>query len=69
MAKNQMKCVFSVNQCKNCPVYIGRHYFLCYYGKTGKRGNADKLVSRKSDRNFKIPDMKRDIFDPFKTTL
>jgi hypothetical protein len=32
MAKTKMLCPFSGDLCKNCSVYRGRHYYLCFYG-------------------------------------
>lgn len=30
MAKHNMVCPFSGTACKECAVYRGRHYYLCY---------------------------------------
>lgn len=30
MAKEKMLCPFSENLCRECPLYRGRHYYLCY---------------------------------------
>jgi hypothetical protein len=30
MAKANMICPFSGTICQECPIYRGRHYFLCY---------------------------------------
>ena len=30
MAKRKMNCPFSGKGCKECPIYRGRHYFLCF---------------------------------------
>ena len=42
MAKKKMLCPFSSQLCRNCPVYRGRHYALCfsrsYRGYLGKAG-------------------------------
>jgi hypothetical protein len=70
MAKKKMKCVFSPQQCKNCSPYIARHYYLCYYGASRlKHRNRNIPVGSKNNASFKIPDLKKEVFDPFKTTL
>jgi hypothetical protein len=33
MAKAVMICPFSGTMCKDCPIYRGRHYLLCYCEK------------------------------------
>lgn len=30
MAKEKMLCPFSGELCKECPLYRGRHYYLCF---------------------------------------
>lgn len=30
MAKEKMLCPFSDKACRECPLYRGRHYYLCY---------------------------------------
>jgi hypothetical protein len=30
MAKEKMLCPFSKKLCRECPLYRGRHYYLCY---------------------------------------
>jgi len=30
MAKEKMLCPFSGKLCKECPLYRGRHYYLCF---------------------------------------
>ena len=39
MAMTKMICAFSDNLCKDCALYRGRHYFLCFYDKY--RGHLD----------------------------
>lgn len=34
MAKAKMVCPFSGKQCRECAVYRGRHYYLCFRGKS-----------------------------------
>jgi hypothetical protein len=73
-----MICPFSGATCKNCAIYIGRHYYLCYCtnyrGYVGQGRAANKaLIHRDFNPNtkkgFKIPKMKTRIFDPFDTAL
>lgn len=33
MAKEKMLCPFSKELCRECPLYRGRHYYLCYCSK------------------------------------
>jgi hypothetical protein len=33
MAKTRMICPFSGEPCKECPIYRGRHYHLCFCKK------------------------------------
>lgn len=33
MAKEKMLCPFSKKACRECPLYKGRHYYLCYCSK------------------------------------
>jgi len=30
MAKTKMICPFSERLCKDCPIYRGRHYYICF---------------------------------------
>lgn len=70
MAKKQMKCVFSRRQCKNCSLYIGRHYYMCYNGDPDERKiNKDIPVGARSGSNFEVPQLKREVFDPFKSAV
>lgn len=68
MAKVEMKCPFSNRLCKNCPIYIGRHYYLCFQSKY--RGYINTSIKKNglsnTRQNFKIPDLKKiKSFDPF----
>jgi len=40
MAKIKMLCPFSGKLCEECPVYRGRHYYLCFCEKY--RGHMDE---------------------------
>ena len=78
MAKKEMVCPFVSRLCKNCAIYIGRHYYLCF--SAHYRGNKDRERSathegRGSDfdtgakRYFEMPALKAGTLDPFDTTL
>ncbi|OGP64713.1 MAG: hypothetical protein A2169_01925 [Deltaproteobacteria bacterium RBG_13_47_9] len=78
MAKKEMVCPFLGGLCKNCAIYIGRHYYLCYCikyrGYIGRRGTIKKAATRhgfhsKTKKNFKIPIIKTGALDPFNTDL
>lgn len=78
MAKKEMKCPFLGELCKNCAIYIGRHYYLCYCenyrGYIGRRRGAKKPkthppFSEKTKKDFRIPKIKIEAFDPFNTDL
>jgi hypothetical protein len=67
-----MKCPFSGKLCRNCSLYIGRHYFLCYqsryqgYIKNAKRGDVDKVAGIEKQRNLDVPKRKYDkSLDPY----
>ncbi|MGD9344501.1 MAG: hypothetical protein PVH84_01480 [Candidatus Aminicenantes bacterium] len=53
MAKTKMICPFSGKVCEECPLYKGRHYYLCfakkYRGYLG--GGEDKAPQMKSPVN------------------
>jgi hypothetical protein len=40
MAKEDMLCPFSGKLCRECPLYRGRHYYLCFSKKY--RGHLEK---------------------------
>jgi hypothetical protein len=44
---------------------------MCYYGdsKTRKRSKAITVGGKGDNASFKVPDLKLEVFDPFKTTL
>ena len=48
MAKIAMMCPFSRKLCKECAIYRGRHYYLCfskeYRGYVGEPGGGVKEV-------------------------
>jgi len=52
MAKRKMLCPFSSRLCRDCPVYRGRHYALCfsesYRGYLGGQGERARRQVRPS---------------------
>lgn len=52
MAKEKMICPFSNRICKECPLYRGRHYYLCFNQKY--RGYLGK--SEKGTKEAVLPD-------------
>jgi hypothetical protein len=69
VAKERVICPFSKDLCKECALYRGRHYYLCYSpsyrGYLG--GNKRKKTGRvgASESIFSLPDIKvktRDLF-------
>ncbi|MGB9630211.1 MAG: hypothetical protein ACPL6D_16265 [Thermodesulfobacteriota bacterium] len=70
MAKKEMICPFSGRLCKNCAVYTGRHYFLCYSknyrGSIRVRGEEEwERLHQRPERAFKIPEINVRALDPF----
>ena len=51
MARKEMICPFSEKLCRDCALYIGRHYFLCY--KPGYKGYV-KAARRSRIRKVKL---------------
>ena len=53
MAKRKMNCPFSGKGCKECPIYRGRHYFLCfskrYRGVIGDRAENIEEAMKNTD--------------------
>jgi len=79
VAKVEMICPFSGKLCKECPIFRGRHYNLCFSkkyrghldksGKVTKVGNFSTLKASPS-KEFEIPSIARaKAIDPFTTTL
>ena len=70
MAKAKMICPFSGIACKDCPVYRGRHYFLCfcekYRGHLAESGKTPPALRTGSNGKFEIPIIKlKSPRDPF----
>lgn len=60
MAKEEMICPITKGICVNCPIYRGRHYYMCY-SKTYKGCLLDKEkideTESKSDKKMKPRDL------------
>lgn len=75
MSKIKMLCPFSGKFCEDCPIYRGRHYYLCFcenyrghLDDTEENGRmANPLTSRLSVMSeFEIPSINpRSAIDPF----
>jgi len=61
MAKFEMLCPFSEKICNECPLYRGRHYYLCFntkyrgYLADQKKGNKQSTGLR-GVKNFDMPE-------------
>ncbi len=78
MAKEDMICPFSGKLCRNCPIYRGRHYFLCFNEKyrghiTGVNLDTKKNTFAKTEDKIKefiqIPVKMSSAFDPFEIPI
>jgi hypothetical protein len=74
MAKAEVICPFSGELCKECPLYRGRHYYLCfcekYRGYLSKSGEAPAAVRVGPNGKFEMPAIRlKSSLDPFITTL
>jgi len=78
VAKEDMICPFSGKLCKECALYRGRHYYLCFCKKY--RGHLEKSgeVTRGSNpgaskaepgKQIQIPVKMPSAVDPFKRPL
>ena len=70
MAKTRMMCPFSGQLCKDCPVYRGRHYYLCfcekYRGHLTESGKTPPALRTGPNGKFEMPTIKlRRSLDPF----
>ena len=75
MAKTKMICPFSGELCEECPLYRGRHYYLCfcerYRGHLNESAEATETMALPASwlnprKNFEIPSIKsRSAIDPF----
>jgi len=82
LAKKEMICPFLGQLCRNCAIFIGRHYYLCYCtnyrGYLGRKKAVNKAVNKavthhafsaKTKKDFRIPKIKTKALDPFITDL
>jgi len=84
MAKEDMLCPFTGKLCRECPIYRGRHYYLCFSKKY--RGHLEKpggdrrgtnpgnseippIPQIKSDKYFEAPAKMPSAIDPFTRPL
>jgi hypothetical protein len=78
MAKEDMLCPFSGKLCRECPLYRGRHYYLCFNKKY--RGHLEKPEEAtgvgnpgtsevKPGKQAQIPAKMPSAIDPFKRPL
>ncbi len=69
LAKKEMICPFSGRLCRNCAIYTGRHYFLCYAknykGSLVRERGEGELFHQKPQRAFAIPEINIKALDPF----
>jgi hypothetical protein len=69
MAKASMICPFSGALCKDCPIYRGRHYLLCYCEKyRGFLPEAIKdlpPIKAGSNGKFTMPSLPTPTKDPY----
>lgn len=78
MAKEDMLCPFSGELCRECALYRGRHYYLCFNKKyrghlekpEGATGGSNPGASKvKPDEQFQLPAKMPSAIDPFKRPL
>lgn len=79
MAKAEMICPFSSKLCKECPLYRGRHHYLCfckkYRGHVEKSGEVSKASAPIGSgvnpaKQFEVPSIiPTSAIDPFSMPL
>jgi len=78
MAKEDMLCPFTGKLCRECSLYRGRHYYLCfnkkYRGHLEKPGGNTKVIKpltseAKPGWQFEVPAKMPSAIDPFKTPM
>lgn len=73
-----MMCPFSGKLCRECPIYRGRHYYLCFnmqyrghitgiYSDTKKNTSADP--EDKIKEFIQVPENMPSAFDPFEIPI
>ena len=56
MAKVNMLCPFSGKPCKECPIYRGRHYFLCFNNNYRGHLKESNKASREVNTSLNVPE-------------
>jgi len=79
VAKAEMVCPFSGKLCRECPVYCGRHYYLCFarnyrgYVEQPEKGNKARFPFSsgvKPSSRFDMPSIPtKGTIDPFTLPL
>jgi len=73
MAKEKMLCPFSKQLCRECPLYRGRHYYLCfsksYRGHLEKPGGEAERDNPGTLEPVWQPDKMPSAVDPFQRPL
>jgi hypothetical protein len=71
MAKEKMLCPFSGQLCQECPLYRGRHYYLCFNKSyRGHLENADEAAKEKDPAEpVWTPDKMPSAVDPFQRPM
>jgi len=69
MAKMGMMCPFSGKLCRECALYRGRHYYLCfnekYRGHLVESGKMPPPLRTSSNGKFKMPSLPIKAKDPY----
>jgi hypothetical protein len=72
MAKEKMLCPFSGKMCQECPLYRGRHYYLCFNQHyRGHLKDADETGAVKKDPTQPVwaPEKMPSAVDPFQRPM
>lgn len=71
MAKEKMLCPFSGRMCQECPLYRGRHYYLCFSKSyRGHLENADEAAKEKDPAEpVWAPEKMPSAVDPFQRPM
>jgi hypothetical protein len=69
VAKTQMMCPFSGELCRDCSVYRGRHFYLCfcqkYRGCLSETGKTPSMSRTGSNGKFEMPSLLNITKDPY----
>jgi hypothetical protein len=73
MAKARMMCPFSGELCRECALYRGRHYYLCYCekyrGHLAESGKMPPPLKTGSNGKFEMPPLPIKAKDPYIDSL